>query len=104
MSLGSGSLEFSEFLTILPHITRSGETEEEVDEAFRVFDKEANGFISAAELRHIMTNMGEKLTEEEVDEMLSTADPDAQGEINYKGELFQTEDSNDGRDVLLFRN
>ena len=32
----------------------------------RVFDKDGNGFISAAELRHVMTNLGEKLTDEEV--------------------------------------
>ena len=25
-----------------------------------------NGFISAAELRHVMTNLGEKLTDDEV--------------------------------------
>ena len=38
--------------------------------------------------RHIMTNMGEKLTEEEADEMIACADADAQGEINYKGVLI----------------
>ncbi|ELT89619.1 hypothetical protein CAPTEDRAFT_134973 [Capitella teleta] len=43
--------------------------------------------LSAAELRHIMTNMGEKLTDEEVDEMISCADTDSNGEINYKGTL-----------------
>ena len=31
-----------------------------------MFDKDGNGFISAAELRHVMTNLGEKLTDEEV--------------------------------------
>ena len=36
----------------------------------RVFDKDGNGYISAAELRHVMTNLGEKLTDEEVDEMI----------------------------------
>jgi len=81
---GSGALDFSEFLTMLPKIQRTGDSEEEVEEAFRVFDKEASGSMSAAELRHVMTNMGEKLTEEEVDEMISFADTDAQGEINYK--------------------
>ena len=54
----------------------------------RVFDKECHGQIGAAELRHIMTNMGEKLTEEQVEEMLAFADADAQGEINYKGEYL----------------
>ena len=32
-----------------------------------MFDRDGNGFISAAELRHVMTNLGEKLTDEEVD-------------------------------------
>jgi Ca2+-binding EF-hand superfamily protein len=46
------------------------DSEEEIKEAFKVFDKDGNGFISAAELRHVMTNLGEKLTDEEVDEMI----------------------------------
>ncbi len=69
------------------------DSEEEIREAFRVFDKDGNGFISAAELRfvrrdkfflivgiffssHVMTNLGEKLTDEEVDEMIREADID----------------------------
>ena len=45
-------------------------TEEELIEAFKVLDRDGNDFISAAELRHVMTNLGEKLTDEEVDEMI----------------------------------
>ena len=52
---------------------------------FLVFDKDGNGFISAAELRHVMTNLGEKLTDEEVDEMIREADIDGDGQINYEG-------------------
>ncbi len=55
------------------------DSEEEILEAFKVFDKDGNGFISAAELRHIMTNLGEKLTDEEVDEMIREADIDGDG-------------------------
>ena len=57
--------------------------EEELKEAFKVFDKDGNGFISAAELRHVMTNLGEKLTDEEVDEMIREADVDGDGQVNY---------------------
>ncbi|KAG9346292.1 hypothetical protein JZ751_008117 [Albula glossodonta] len=38
--------------------------------------RDGNGYISAAELRHVMTNLGEKLTDEEVDEMIREADID----------------------------
>jgi calmodulin len=51
---------------------------------FDQFDKDGNGFISAAELRHVMTNLGEKLTDEEVDEMIREADIDGDGQINYE--------------------
>ena len=61
------------------------DTEEEIKEAFRVFDKDGNGFISAAELRHVMTNLGEKLTDEEVNEMINEADTDGDGQVNYEG-------------------
>ena len=66
--------------------------------------QDGNGFISAAELRHVMTNLGEKvcfeiensftfsklekwktttqLTDEEVDEMIREADVDGDGQIN----------------------
>ena len=60
------------------------DSEEEILEAFKVFDKDGNGFISAAELRHIMTNLGEKLSDEEVDEMIREADIDGDGQINYE--------------------
>ena len=40
---------------------------------------DGNGFISAAELKHVMTNLGEKLTDEEVDEMIREADVDGDG-------------------------
>ena len=60
------------------------DSEEEILEAFRIFDKDGNGFISAAELRHVLTNLGESITEEEVDEMISEADVDGDGQINYE--------------------
>ena len=66
------------------------DSEEEIREAFRVFDKDGNGFISAAELRHVMTNLGEKLTDEEVDEMIREADIDGDGQVNYEGTKKQT--------------
>ena len=84
---GNGTIDFPEFLTMMARKMKDTDSEEEIREAFRVFDKDGNGFISAAELRHVMTNLGEKLTDEEVDEMIREADIDGDGQVNYEGEF-----------------
>ena len=82
---GNGTIDFPEFLTMMARKMKETDSEDEIREAFRVFDKDGNGFISAAELRHVMTNLGEKLTDEEVDEMIREADIDGDGQVNYEG-------------------
>ena len=63
----------------------NSDTNEEIQEAFRVFDRDGDGFISAAELKHVMNNLGEKLTDEEVDQMIIDADRDGDGKIDFEG-------------------
>jgi calmodulin len=59
------------------------DSEEELLEAFKVFDRDGNGYITSHELRHVMTNLGESLSPEEVEEMIKEADSDGDGQINY---------------------
>ena len=46
-----------------------------------------SGTITASELRHILTNMGEKLSEEEADDLIAFADQAGKGEVNYRGKI-----------------
>merc|ERR1711994_1147357 len=80
---GNGTIDFPECLTMMARKMKDTDSEEEIVEAFKVFDKDGNGFISAAELRHVMTNLGEKLTDEEADEMIREADVDDDVQVNY---------------------
>jgi len=49
----------------------------------QVFDKDQRGFIEAKELRHVLTNIGEKLSTTEMEDMIKEADPDNDGKIQY---------------------
>ncbi|XP_061339004.1 calmodulin-2/4-like isoform X1 [Gastrolobium bilobum] len=80
---GNGTIEFDEFLNLMAKKMKDTDAEEELKEAFKVFDKDQNGYISASELRHVMINLGEKLTDEEVEQMIKEADLDGDGQVNY---------------------
>merc|ERR1719370_680708 len=80
---GKGSLDLSTFLELMSKQIDEGKSEEIICDAFKVFDEQGTGIISAAELRHVLTNLGEKLTGEEVDEMVREADLGGEGQFNY---------------------
>jgi len=65
-------------------INEGADSEEELYQAFREFDRDGNGLISAAELKHIMAALGERLTDEEVDETMKDADLDGDGYLNFE--------------------
>ena len=88
-SLGNGEIDFEEFLQMMSKKITTNDTEEEIRDAFRIFDKDGNGLISAHELRQIMMNLGEKVTDEELDEMMREADLNGDGQIDYEGEISQ---------------
>lgn len=63
-------ISFEVFLPIYQAISKqkTGDTADDFTEGLRHFDKDASGFISSAELRHLLTTLGEKLSDEEVKE------------------------------------
>lgn len=81
---GSGTVDFVEFIRLMARKFVEEDLQSDIREAFRIFDKDGSGTISADELRYVMTNLGEKMTDEEFNEMLQEADVDGDGSINYE--------------------
>jgi len=78
-------ISFDEFLPILQSINKAKPTDtaEDFIEGLRHFDKDGNGFISSAELRHLLTTLGEKLSDDEVEQLLAGQE-DSQGNVHYE--------------------
>ncbi|KAJ7011132.1 calcium-binding protein CML18 [Populus alba x Populus x berolinensis] len=49
-----------------------------------MFDRDGNGFITAAELAHSMAKLGHALTAEELTGMIKEADTDGDGRISFE--------------------
>ena len=63
------------------------DSEDDLIQAFVIFDSNRTGFITTNEFRDVMMNLGERLTYDEVTEMIIAADKNSTGRINYRGML-----------------
>ncbi|KAF4637827.1 hypothetical protein G7Y89_g247 [Cudoniella acicularis] len=75
--------EVGYFLIMMGGMISGPETEAELHEAFRVFDRNNSGTISSDELRYVMNSIGEDFTDEEIDAMIREADLNGDGTIDY---------------------
>ncbi|KAM5359673.1 hypothetical protein ACJZ2D_014291 [Fusarium nematophilum] len=73
-----------EFLVLMAKKRKEVDNEQELLAAFKVFDRDGTGTISAEELRHVMNSIGEEFTQEEIDDMMKEADQNGDGTIDYK--------------------
>ena len=73
-----------EFLAMMSRTMKEPDVEEEMRQAFNVFDHNRSGSISAAELRQVMHSLDETLTDDQIDEMMKEADLNGDGTIDCR--------------------
>lgn len=84
-SNGNGSVEFDELVNaILPDMNATLlVSPDKLLEVFRAFDRDGNGYITAAELAGSMAKIGQPLTYKELTEMIKEADTNGDGVISF---------------------
>ncbi|KAM0843280.1 hypothetical protein ACQ4PT_057818 [Festuca glaucescens] len=75
--------DFPRFLELMRAHLRPEPFDRPLRDAFRVLDKDASGTVSVADLRHVLTSIGEKLEPHEFDEWIREVEVAADGTIRY---------------------
>lgn len=96
----NGSIEFNEFLALVAR--NPTDPDYELLSAFKEFDQNGDGFVTADELKrvmhgigrkctsfglliHLTVSIGEPLTDREIATMIAETDLDHDGKVNYEG-------------------
>merc|ERR1712215_174458 len=84
---GSGEIEFGEFCqlcaTFLVEDPDIETMRKELKDAFRVYDKEGQGFITTETLRGLISELLAPLTDEELDGIIEELDEDVSGSMDF---------------------
>ncbi|XP_045474280.1 troponin C, isoallergen Bla g 6.0101-like [Harmonia axyridis] len=83
---GSGELEFEEFITLASRFMVEEDAEamqQELKEAFRLYDKEGNGYITTSTLKEILKELDDNLTSDELDMIITEIDTDGSGTVDF---------------------
>jgi Ca2+-binding EF-hand superfamily protein len=82
----SGRLEFEEFIILAAKFIIEEDDEamqKELREAFRLYDKEGNGYIPTTCLREILKELDDQLSDAELDIMIEEIDSDGSGTVDF---------------------
>ena len=87
-------MDFVEFVSLMARKLQEIDTDAEIIEAYRVFDKNDDGFIPQLELRNVLVFIKETMKdtikhkeldhEEEIDEIIRYMDQDNDGFIDFE--------------------
>jgi calcium-binding protein CML len=100
----NGYIDFDEFVALIgPEMVATAlpYNQGELLAVFRTFDRDGNGFITAAELAHSMAKLGHALSVKELSDMIREADTDGDGRISFTEFAAAMSSAASGLDVSL---
>ncbi|XP_058452495.1 troponin C isoform X2 [Malaya genurostris] len=83
----TGKVSFDGFANIASNFLIEDEDaeamEKELKEAFRLYDREGNGYITTSTLKEILAALDDKLSNEDLDGMINEIDADGSGTVDF---------------------
>ena len=81
---GSGTIDFDEFVALMKDKALEVDVDSDIREAFRMFDRNKDGYIDMSELSKMFALVGGLFTRDEMEEFMTEADKDGNGKIDYE--------------------
>ncbi|XP_063718970.1 calmodulin-A-like [Symsagittifera roscoffensis] len=80
----TGKYTFDGFLKVISKILKTGDMEDVLKQAFRIFDKEGTGSISTDLVRNLLKEPELQMTHEEIEQLITETDADGSGEVDFE--------------------
>jgi calmodulin len=80
------TISFDDFIEFINrfNLTKNSMSTDDIINAFQIFDRNHDGTISINEFKHILMDLGQKLSEKEVEEIIQDIDFNEDGKLNYR--------------------
>lgn len=85
-------MDFDGFCKVAGHFLENEDDEalqKELKEAFRLYDKQGNGYIPTSSLREILAALDDQLTGDQLNEMIAEIDTDSSGTVDFEGNMYR---------------
>ena len=79
-----GEIDCKTYIDIITKINRKNDTDDEIIEVFKIFDKDNSGLISTKKIMDVFLKIDENIKEEEVLQMIKECDIDQDGYLNFE--------------------
>merc|ERR1711964_727791 len=84
VSEAGAPINFTIFLNMLADKLHGTDPEDVILKAFKIFDKENKGVVSAATMTEVLKSQADRFNDEEIKNFLDLAKPNEEGMIDYK--------------------
>jgi Ca2+-binding EF-hand superfamily protein len=78
-------MNFTEFLKLMLPVFTGSFDDDALYFAFKKFDTNNSGYITAVELKQVLAKIGQNYTQRQIEDMIATVDKNGDGRLGFQG-------------------